>query len=147
MRGPGWLLLILLASLAGGAAESPWSVTASALSPRSGPFPIRVSVTIVNHTRQPTPEATVTLLMEPRIPYGTRPAGDGPHIWDPVTLEEELPVLQPGQQHKIVFPTPYFASTQVIDRRRSFTANNLGPTITTQTHVDFRAWVKQNPQP
>jgi len=146
MRGWAWVLLMVLMTLTGLAEDSPWSVTASATSPRTGPFPIRVSVQIVNLTREPTPEATLTLLMEPRIPYGTRPTENGPHIWDPITLEEEVPVLQPGQQHKIVFPTPYFSATQVIDRRRSFTANNLGPTITTQTHVDFRVWVKPKPE-
>lgn len=144
MRALRCWLGIVLSCLAGWALESPWSVTASARSPRTGPFPIRVSVVIVNHTRQPTSEATVTLLMEPRIPYGTRPRGEGPHIWDPVTMEEEVPALQPGQQHQVVFPTPYFSSSQVIDQRSSFTANNLGPTITTQTQVDFRVWVKPN---
>lgn len=136
-----WLLLVLM-SLAGGAKESPWSVTASALTPSTGPFPIRISIRVLNHTRQPTPEATVVLEMTPRIPYGTRPKTDGPHIWDPITLEEEIPALQPGQGHKLVLATPYFAATQQIDRRSSFPANNLGPTITTITKVDFRVWVK-----
>lgn len=138
-----WLVLAILLSLAAGAKESPWSVTASALTPNTGPFPIRISILIVNYTRQPTPAATVVLEMTPRIPYDTRPKTAGPHIWDPVVLEEEVPVLQPGETHKVVLPTPYFAATQQIDRRTSFPANNLGPTITTITYVNFRAWVKE----
>lgn len=138
-----WFILAVLLSLAVGAKESPWSVTASALTPRTGPFPVRISILVVNFTRQPTPEGTVVLEMTPRIPYGTRPTTKGPHIWDPMVIEEEVPVLQPGETHKLVVPTPYFAATQQIDRRTSFQANNLGPTITTLTQVNFRAWVKE----
>ena len=137
------LAFALLLSLTGLAKESPWSVTASALTPSSGPFPVRISIVVANYTRQPAPEATVVLEMTPRIPYGTRPATLGPHIYDPVVVEEELPALKPGETHKLVVPTPYFAATQQIDRRTSFQANNLGPTITTLTQVNFRAWVKE----
>lgn len=137
-----WLLTILL-TLTAAAQPSPWTVTASALTPNSGPFPIRISIQIVNYTRQPTPEGTLHLDMTPRIPYDTRPQTQGPHIWDPVHVEETVPPLQPGQTHKLVIPTPYFAATQLIDRRTSFQANNLGPTITTLTHVNFRAWVQE----
>lgn len=141
-----WFVLAMLLSLAAGARESRWSVTASALTPNTGPFPIRISVLVVNYTRQPTPEGTLVLEMTPFIPYGTRPPTKGPHIWDPMVLKEEVPVLQPGQTHKLVLPTPYFAATQQIDRRTSFQANNLGPTITTLTRVNFRAWVQETTQ-
>jgi len=137
------LVLAILLSQAGGAKDSPWSVTASALTPSTGPFPVRISIVVVNYTRQPTPEGTVVLEMTPRIPFGTRPTTDGPHIWDPVHLEEEVPALQPGEMHKLVLPTAYFTSTQQIDRRTSFQANNLGPTLMTLTQVNFRVWVKQ----
>lgn len=98
---------------------------------------------MVNYSRQPTPEGTVVLELTPRIPYGTRSKSPGPHIWDPMVIEEEVPVLQPGETHKLVLPTPYFAATQQIDRRTSFQANNLGPTIMTLTQVNFRAWVRE----
>ena len=140
-----WLIFAIVLTLAAGAADSPWSVTASALTPNSGPFPIRISIVVVNYTRQPTPEGMLTLEMTPRIPYDTRPKTAGPHIWDPVVVEEAVPVLQPGETHKLVVPTPYFAATQQIDRRTSFQANNLGPTITTLTQVNFRAWVRSTP--
>lgn len=143
MRWFRWIVLAALLSLAGGAKESPWSVTASALTPNTGPFPIRISIVVVNYSRQPTPEATVVLEMTPRVPYGTRPKSKGPHIWDPMVVREEVPALQPGQTHKLVVPTPYFAASQQIDRRTSFPANNLGPTITTITQVDFRASVQE----
>ncbi|MFN8611478.1 MAG: hypothetical protein U0931_28285 [Vulcanimicrobiota bacterium] len=136
-----WFFFLLL-SLAVWAKESPWSVTASALTPSSGPFPVRISIVVVNYTRQPTPEGTVLLKMTPRIPYGTRPKSEGPHIWDPMEVKEEVPALQPGQVHKLVVPTPYFSATQQIDRRSSFPANNLGPTITTITQVDFQVSVE-----
>lgn len=136
-----WFLVLLL-SLAATAIETPWTVTASALTPSSGPFPVRIAVLVVNHTRQATPQGTMVLDMTPRIPYGTRPPSEGPHVWDPMHVEEEVPSLQPGQSHKIVVPTPYFSASQQIDRRSSFPANNLGPTITTITQVDFRASVK-----
>ncbi len=136
-----WFLALLL-SLAAAAAESPWSVTASALTPNSGPFPVRISVVVVNYTRKPTPEGVLVLEMTPRIPYDTRPKTAGPHIWDPVVVEEAVPALQPGETHKLVIPTPYFAATQQIDRRTSFQANNLGPTITTLTQVNFQARVE-----
>lgn len=139
-----WLLLAILLSLAVAARESPWSVTASALTPNVAPFPVRVSILVVNYTRQPTPAGTVVLELTPRVASGTRPKTAGPHIWDPMVLEEEVPVLQPGETHKLVLPTPYFAATQQIDRRTSFQANNLGPTITTLTQVNFRAWVKES---
>lgn len=137
-----WFILAMLLSLSVGAKESPWSVTASALTPSTGPFPVRISIVVVNYTRQPTPEGTLLLELTPRIPFGTRPTTKGPHSWDPMVVEEEVPVLQPGETHKVVVPTPYFAATQVIDSRTSFQANNLGPTIMTLTQVNFRAWVK-----
>ncbi|MBS2035250.1 hypothetical protein JST97_09685 [bacterium] len=139
-------LLLEIVSLAAGAKESPWSVTASALTPRTGPFPIRISVLVINYGRQPTPPGTLVLEMTPVIPYGTRPKTEGPHVWDPVHIEEEVPVLQPGESHNLVVPTAYFAATQQIDRRTSFQANNLGPTITTLTQVNFRAWVQATPR-
>lgn len=138
-----WLVFALLLTLAAGAKESPWSVTASALTPSTGPYPVRIAIVVVNYTRQPTPAGTIVLELTPRIPFGTRPNTLGPHSWDPMVVEEEVPVLQPGETHKLVVPTPYFAATQQIDRRTSFQANNLGPTLMTLTQVNFRAWVKE----
>ena len=137
------LFIALLLSQLGAAQESPWSVTASALTPSSGPFPGRISIVIVNYTKQPTPEGIVVLEMTPRVAYGTRPKTQGPHIWDPVVVEEAVPALKPGQSPKLVVPTEYFTASQLIDRRSSFQANNLGPTLMTLTQVNFRAWVKE----
>ena len=143
--GVRWLLAILL-SVAVRAQPSPWTVTASALTPSTCPYPVRISIVVVNYTRQPTPEGTVVLEMTPRIPPGTRPKTLGPHSWDPMTVEEDVPALQPGETHKVVIPTSYFAATQQIDRRTSFEANNLGPTLMTLTQVNFKAWVKVREQ-
>jgi hypothetical protein len=145
MRVKWVLLYLVLLSQSCWAESSPWSLSARALTPREGPFPIRIVIDIVNYNRATTPEASLKLSLKPWVSPGTRPKVEGPHSWEPLLLEELLPELLPGQQHQIVFPTPYFSSTQLIDQRSSFFANNLGPTLMTQTRVQFRCWVEANP--
>jgi hypothetical protein len=123
------------------------SLTASASTPSSGPFPITVSVVVTNYAKEASPEGLLVLWMKPRISYGTRPATGYPNMWDPIRADKDLPSLQPGQQRTFFFDTPYFSSTQLIDRRGSFRVNNLGPTLFTETQVEFGVQVEGQAAP
>lgn len=113
------------------------SLTAVATSPRTPPFPVSISVTVTNFGQAASSEATVVVWLKPRFSYGTRPPAE------PVILEQDVPVLQPGEKRNFTLETPYAASSQVLNRTGNFSANNLGPTLVSETPVDFAVSLRE----
>lgn len=83
------------------------AVAAASTPPDGPPFPISVDVTVENRGQAESASGNLELVLKPAVSSASKPKGDTPTMWDPVSQSQPLSALKPGERKVFHFTTSY----------------------------------------